>query len=157
MLAGRGFLPKYFDCFGEGELNMDFLLWLFLLLLHAWQGFCHSSYTSYVSINFQHPRNLICAGEALSHSPSFQGSRLSVVQHMAQHCSFTRLPSFIEQLDLLLLIYFQIHIPSRDLHIQNLLFLGRNPARFTPACRPAWDGKNCPGDVSCWKEIKKKK
>lgn len=147
MLAGGSFLPKYFDCFCDGELNMDFLLWHFLLLLHAWQGFCHSSYTSYVSINFQHPRNLICAGEALSHSPRLQGSHMSVVQHMAQHCSFTQLPSFIEQgWPVLLNIFSNPHYIQRFSH-KNSLFLGKNPAL---AC-PAWDNKNCPGDVTCWK------
>lgn len=123
MLTGRSFLRKYFDCFCEGELNMDFLPWLFLLLLHAWQGFCHSSYTSYVSINFQHPCNLICAGEALSHSQSrtpripyvcrsAHGSALLL--HTASFLHWTGSPVLLNK--------FQIHLTSRGLHVRNLFF-----------------------------------
>lgn len=39
------------------------------------------------------------------------------------------------------------HYVQRSSHKKSL-FLGRNWARFISAC-PAWDGKTCPGDVTC--------
>lgn len=59
--------------------------------------------------------------------------------------SHSFLPSFID----LFFLFSNPHYIQRFSH-RNSLLLGKNPARFSPAC-PAWDSKNCPGDVTCWK------